>query len=90
MLVGVLMIDKGLVVGVIVLMFELIDICGVYVKVGGIDVLGKVMLLFFLLLMCFVCKKLLLLLLLLQVSEVMFVNIVFVSDGDVDEYMCFV
>ncbi|PFH28950.1 MULTISPECIES: methylamine dehydrogenase accessory protein MauD [Burkholderia] len=86
---GALMIDKGPAVGAIAPMFELTDIRGSQVKVGGIDASGKATLLFFLSPTCPVCKKLLPLLPSLQASESTPVNIVLASDGDLDEHTRF-
>ncbi|WP_269503051.1 methylamine dehydrogenase accessory protein MauD [Burkholderia sp. IMCC1007] len=86
---GALMIDKGPAVGAIAPMFELTDIRGAQVKVGGIDASGKATLLFFLSPTCPVCKKLLPLLPSLQASESTPVNIVLASDGDLDEHTRF-
>ncbi|EPS1221577.1 methylamine dehydrogenase accessory protein MauD [Burkholderia cenocepacia] len=89
---GALMIDKGPAVGAIAPTFELTDIRGAHVKVGGIDASGKATLLFFLSPTCPVCKKLLPLLPLLpslQASEATPVNIVLASDGDADEHTRF-
>ncbi|HWT37168.1 MAG TPA: methylamine dehydrogenase accessory protein MauD, partial [Paraburkholderia sp.] len=52
---GALMIDKGPAVGAIAPTFELSDIRGQQVKVGGIDAQGKATLLFFLSPTCPVC-----------------------------------
>ncbi|KVL52749.1 methylamine dehydrogenase accessory protein MauD [Burkholderia territorii] len=87
---GALMIDKGPAVGAIAPTFELTDIRGSQVKVGGIDASGKATLLFFLSPTCPVCKKLLPLLPSLQASESTPVNIVLASDGDLDEHTRFV
>lgn len=86
---GALMIDKGPAVGAIAPAFELTDIRGSQVKVGGIDASGKATLLFFLSPTCPVCKKLLPLLPSLQASESTPVNIVLASDGDIDEHTRF-
>ncbi|HFT8005927.1 TPA: methylamine dehydrogenase accessory protein MauD [Burkholderia cenocepacia] len=86
---GALMIDKGPAVGAIAPTFELTDIRGAHVKVGGIDASGKATLLFFLSPTCPVCKKLLPLLPSLQASEATPVNIVLASDGDADEHTRF-
>ncbi|MBN3820481.1 methylamine dehydrogenase accessory protein MauD [Paraburkholderia sp. Se-20369] len=86
---GALMIDKGPAVGSIAPVFELADIRGTPVKVGGIDASGKATLLFFLSPTCPVCKKLLPLLPSLQASEATPVNIVLASDGDLDEHTRF-
>ncbi|KVL19765.1 methylamine dehydrogenase accessory protein MauD [Burkholderia sp. MSMB1826] len=86
---GALMIDKGPAVGAIAPTFELTDIRGSHVKVGGIDASGKATLLFFLSPTCPVCKKLLPLLPSLQASEATPVNIVLASDGDADEHVRF-
>ncbi|RQS25274.1 methylamine dehydrogenase accessory protein MauD [Burkholderia sp. Bp8992] len=86
---GALMIDKGPAVGAIAPTFELTDIRGSQVKVGGIDASGNATLLFFLSPTCPVCKKLLPLLPSLQASESMAVNIVLASDGDFDEHARF-
>jgi len=86
---GALMIDKGPAVGAIAPTFELTDIRGSQVKVGGIDAQGKATLLFFLSPTCPVCKKLLPLLPSLQASESTPVNIVLASDGDHAEHMRF-
>ena len=83
---GALMIDKGPAVGAIAPTFELTDIRGAQVKVGGFDASGKATLLFFLSPTCPVCKKLLPLLPSLQASEATPVNIVLASDGDADEH----
>lgn len=86
---GALMIDKGPAVGSIAPVFELADIRGAPVKVGGIDASGKATLLFFLSPTCPVCKKLLPLLPSLQASEATPVNIVLASDGERDEHARF-
>lgn len=86
---GALMIDKGPAVGAIAPTFELTDIRGSQVKVGGFDASGKATLLFFLSPTCPVCKKLLPLLPSLQASEATPVNIVLASDGDADEHARF-
>ncbi|KWH42431.1 methylamine dehydrogenase accessory protein MauD [Burkholderia stagnalis] len=86
---GALMIDKGPAVGSIAPVFELADIRGTPVKVGGIDASGKATLLFFLSPTCPVCKKLLPLLPSLQASEATPVNIVLASDGELDEHTRF-
>ena len=86
---GALMIDKGPAVGAIAPTFELTDIRGAQVKVGGFDASGKATLLFFLSPTCPVCKKLLPLLPSLQASEATPVNIVLASDGDADEHTRF-
>ncbi|MCA7939148.1 methylamine dehydrogenase accessory protein MauD [Burkholderia cepacia] len=86
---GALMIDKGPAVGAIAPAFELTDIRGSQVKVGGIDASGKATLLFFLSPTCPVCKKLLPLLPSLQASESTPMNIVLASDGDIDEHTRF-
>ncbi|WP_175726586.1 methylamine dehydrogenase accessory protein MauD [Burkholderia ambifaria] len=86
---GALMIDKGPAVGAIAPTFELTDIRGSRIKVGGIDAAGKATLLFFLSPRCPVCKKLLPLLPSLQASESTPVNIVLASDGELDEHTRF-
>jgi len=86
---GALMIDKGPAVGAIAPTFELTDIRGSRVKVGGIDAAGKATLLFFLSPTCPVCKKLLPLLPSLQASESTPVNIVLASDGELAEHTRF-
>ncbi|MBU9548686.1 methylamine dehydrogenase accessory protein MauD [Burkholderia multivorans] len=86
---GALMIDKGPAVGAIAPTFELTDIRGTRVKVGGIDTAGRSTLLFFLSPTCPVCKKLLPLLPSLQASETTPVDIVLASDGDRDEHARF-
>lgn len=86
---GALMIDKGPAVGTIAPTFELLDIRGTPVKVGGIDESGKATLLFFLSPTCPVCKKLLPLLPSLQASESTPVNIVLASDGELAEHQRF-
>ncbi|MBR7916728.1 methylamine dehydrogenase accessory protein MauD [Burkholderia vietnamiensis] len=86
---GALMIDKGPAVGAIAPAFELTDIRGSRVKVGGIDAAGHATLLFFLSPTCPVCKKLLPLLPSLQSSEATPVNVVLASDGDLDEHTRF-
>ncbi|MFX1764178.1 methylamine dehydrogenase accessory protein MauD [Paraburkholderia sp. A1RI-2L] len=86
---GALMIDKGPAVGSIAPTFELSDIRGANLKVGGIDPSGKATLLFFLSPTCPVCKKLLPLLPSLQASESTPVNVVLASDGDFDEHTRF-
>ncbi|MET3822774.1 methylamine dehydrogenase accessory protein MauD [Burkholderia sp. PvR073] len=86
---GALMIDKGPAVGAIAPTFELTDIRGSRIKVGGIDAAGKATLLFFLSPTCPVCKKLLPLLPSLQASESTPVNIVLASDGELDEHTRF-
>ncbi|WP_175921746.1 methylamine dehydrogenase accessory protein MauD [Burkholderia latens] len=86
---GALMIDKGPAVGAIAPMFELTDIRGSHVTVGGIDASGNATLLFFLSPTCPVCKKLLPLLPSLQASESTRVNIVLASDGDLAEHARF-
>jgi methylamine dehydrogenase accessory protein MauD len=86
---GALMIDKGPAIGTIAPTFELSDIRGANVKVGGVDPSGKATLLFFLSPTCPVCKKLLPLLPSLQTSESAPVNVVLASDGEFDEHMRF-
>lgn len=78
---GVLILLGGLVVGVVVLVFEFVSFNGGMVKVGGGDVVGCFILVFFFLLICLVCK-LLLLVLLWMVCEVVLICLIFVSDGD--------
>ncbi|MFL9886379.1 methylamine dehydrogenase accessory protein MauD [Paraburkholderia agricolaris] len=87
--VGALMIDKGPAVGALAPAFELNDIHGRQVKVGGMDASGKATLLFFLSPTCPVCKKLLPLLPSLQASESIPVNVVLASDGELAEHTRF-
>lgn len=87
--VGALMIDKGPAVGAIAPTFELTDIRGKQVKVGGIDTQGNATLLFFLSPTCPVCKKLLPLLPSIQARETTPVNVVLASDGDLAEHTRF-
>ena len=87
--VGALMIDKGPAVGALAPTFELNDLFGRQVKVGGIDAAGKGTLLIFLSPTCPVCKKLLPLLPSIQASEATPVNIVLASDGEVAEHTRF-
>ncbi|WP_433705250.1 methylamine dehydrogenase accessory protein MauD [Paraburkholderia sacchari] len=86
---GALMIDKGPAVGAIVPVFELADIQGRAVKIGGLDATGKATLLFFLSPTCPVCKKLLPLLPSIQTSEATPVNVVLASDGDLADHTRF-
>jgi methylamine dehydrogenase accessory protein MauD len=86
---GALMIDKGPAVGAIAPAFELTDIRGTQVKVGGIDAQGKATLLFFLSPTCPVCKKLLPLLPSIQAREASPLNIVLASDGELAEHARF-
>ena len=87
--VGALMIDKGPAVGAVAPTFELTDIRGKPVKVGGIDAQGKATLLFFLSPTCPVCKKLLPLLPSIEAREAAPVNVVLASDGDLAEHTRF-
>ncbi|WP_321912170.1 methylamine dehydrogenase accessory protein MauD [Paraburkholderia sp. J11-2] len=88
--VGALMIDKGPAVGTFAPVFELADIHGRAVKIGGLDATGKATLLFFLSPTCPVCKKLLPLLPSIQASEATLVNVVLTSDGDLADHKRFV
>ncbi|CAB3778348.1 Methylamine utilization protein MauD [Paraburkholderia caffeinitolerans] len=86
---GALMIDKGPAVGALAPVFELADIQGRAVKIGGLDAAGKSTLLFFLSPTCPVCKKLLPLLPSIQAREATPVNVVLASDGDLAEHTRF-
>ncbi|WP_390887342.1 methylamine dehydrogenase accessory protein MauD, partial [Burkholderia dolosa] len=86
---GAVFIQNGRAVGASAPTFELTDIRGTRVKVGGIDASGRSTLLFFLSPTCPVCKKLLPLLPSLQASETTPVDIVLASDGDRDEHARF-
>lgn len=86
---GALMIDKGPAVGALAPAFELNDIHGSPIKVGGLDASGKATLLFFLSPTCPVCKKLLPLLPSIQASETTPVNVILASDGEIAEHTRF-
>ena len=79
---GALMIDKGPAVGAIAPVFELGDIAGRAVKVGGLSNSRRNTLVFFLSPTCPVCKKLLPLLPSIQAREGA-TDIVLASDGEV-------
>jgi methylamine dehydrogenase accessory protein MauD len=85
---GALMIDKGPAVGAIAPTFELADIAGRAVKVGGMSAGGRNTLLFFLSPTCPVCKKLLPLLPSIQSREGA-TDVVLASDGDITEHAAF-
>ncbi|SAL55122.1 methylamine dehydrogenase accessory protein MauD [Caballeronia telluris] len=85
---GALMIDKGPAVGAIAPSFELLDLAGRAVKVGGISPARRSTLLFFLSPTCPVCKKLLPLLPSIQAREGA-TDVVLASDGDVTEHAAF-
>jgi methylamine dehydrogenase accessory protein MauD len=79
--VGALMIDKGPAVGALAPVFEVGDVAGRPVKVGGIQPDGLSTLLFFVSPTCPVCKKLLPLMPGIAASEANWLRIVLVSDG---------
>lgn len=85
---GALMIDKGPAVGAIATVFELGDIAGRAVKVGGLSNSKRNTLVFFLSPTCPVCKKLLPLLPSIQAREGS-VDIVLASDGEFEEHAAF-
>ncbi|SAL83698.1 methylamine dehydrogenase accessory protein MauD [Caballeronia arvi] len=85
---GALMIDKGPAVGAIAPVFELGDIAGRAVKIGGLSQAKRNTLVFFLSPTCPVCKKLLPLLPSIQAREGA-TDIVLASDGDIEEHGAF-
>ncbi|CDY75437.1 Methylamine utilization protein MauD [Caballeronia glathei] len=85
---GALMIDKGPAVGTLAPSFELMDLAGRAVKVGGMSAGGRNTLVFFLSPTCPVCKKLLPLLPSIQSRETP-TDIVLASDGDITEHAAF-
>lgn len=80
---GALMIDKGPAVGAIAPTFELTDIRGTRVKIGGIDTAGRSTLLFFLSPTCPVCKKLLPIAKSFAAGENL--QVILIGDGELDE-----
>lgn len=87
--VGALMIDKGPAVGSSAAVFELRDIGGRVVKIGGIDPAGQATLLFFVSPTCPICKKLIPILPDLVRGEGQDVRLVYASDGDAQEHRAF-
>jgi methylamine dehydrogenase accessory protein MauD len=79
--VGALMIDKGPAVGALAPVFEVNDVTGSLVKVGGIQSQGLSTLLFFVSPTCPVCKKLLPLMPGIATAEARWLRVVLVSDG---------
>lgn len=82
---GALMIDKGPAIGQRPPVFELRDLAGRVVKIGGIAASRRSTLLFFLSSTCPVCKQLLPVVRSLAVSERDRVELVLASDGDAGE-----
>jgi methylamine dehydrogenase accessory protein MauD len=79
--VGALMIDKGPAVGTLAPMFELLDLFGQVVKLGGMEPQGRSTLIFFVSPTCPVCKRLLPLMSGMAAAESRWLRIVLVSDG---------
>lgn len=87
--VGALVIDKGPAVGQRPPVFELRDLAGKAVKIGGIAADGHATLVFFLSSNCPVCKQLLPVVRSLSTGERDRVDVVLASDGDPAEYQRF-
>jgi methylamine dehydrogenase accessory protein MauD len=87
--VGALVIDKGPAAGSLAPMFELRDLYGAQVKIGGFDRQGRGTLLFFLSPTCPVCKKLLPLLSSVLAGERRPYRLVLASDGEMREHLSF-
>lgn len=88
--VGALMIDKGPAVGALAPVFELIDLAGRALKLGGLDAQGRSTLLFFVSPTCPVCKKLLPLMPGIAQAEAGWLRVALVSDGDPAEHRALV
>lgn len=82
---GALMIDKGPAIGLRPPVFELRDMAGAVVKIGGISATGRSTFLFFLSQSCPVCKELLPAVRSLAAAERDRVDLILASDGDVAE-----
>ena len=83
--VGALIIDKGPAIGQRPPVFELRDLAGKIVKIGGVAASGRSTLLFFLSSSCPVCKELLPTVRSLAAGEGDRVDVVLASDGDATE-----
>ncbi|HEY7690434.1 MAG TPA: methylamine dehydrogenase accessory protein MauD [Dongiaceae bacterium] len=86
---GALVIDKGPAIGQTPPVFELRDLAGQAVKIGGIAADGRSTLMFFLSSTCPVCKQLLPAVRTMAASERDRVNLVLASDGEPAEYKRF-
>jgi methylamine dehydrogenase accessory protein MauD len=87
---GALMIDKGPGIGQSPPVFELRDLAGQVVKIGGIAADRRSTLMFFLSSTCPVCKQLLPVVRSMAASERDRVSLVLASDGDAADYKRFV
>ncbi|MGH6931572.1 MAG: methylamine dehydrogenase accessory protein MauD [Dongiaceae bacterium] len=87
--VGALIIDKGPAIGQRPPVFELRDLAGKAIKIGGIAAGGRATLVFFLSSNCPVCKQLLPVVRSLSAGERDRVDVVLASDGDPVEYQRF-
>ena len=87
---GALTIDKGPKEGETAPLFDLVDLRGRRVRIGGGDEAGRSTLLFFLSPTCPVCKKMLPILKSLARAEQRWLQIVLASDGERDEHDRFI